>query len=656
MRYDEKMNHGFFRVAAASPETVVADCEANASRVIDAARDAAGKGARLVVFPELCVTGYTCGDLFMQSALRSAAARAAERVAEECAETGAIVIVGLPVAAGDSLFNCAAVMFDGGIIAIIPKTFIPNYGEFYEARHFAPSTCARGAKSVFFSKKFPSVPFGTDILIADAFCPDFVLSAEICEDLWAAVPPSSRAALSGATVVANLSASNEVVGKDEYRRMLVKSQSARAACAYVYSCAGPGESTQDMVFAARGVIAENGSILAEAVPFECKTIFADIDLERLRAERRRANTFAQGECAGGREEFRTIQIDVASRSKKIDGENPLMRFVDPRPFVPSDKGERAERCRSIIEMQSRALAKRVSSSAAKGAVIGLSGGIDSTLALLVTARAFDLLDMPRSKILALTMPCFGTTKRTKANATALALETGVSFKKINISKAVRGHLRDIGRDESVHDTTYENCQARERTQVLMDMANSTGGIVVGTGDLSELALGWCTYNGDQMSMYGVNSSIPKTLARHLVASFADDAKSGKLRKILLDILATPVSPELLPPKNGAISQNTEEIVGPYSLHDFFLYNSLRFGFSPSKILFLAERAGFPFNRKTIIKWMKVFFKRFFSQQFKRSCMPDGAKVGTVSLSPRGDWRMPSDASASAWLSELDSLE
>ncbi|MDR3283862.1 MAG: NAD(+) synthase, partial [Treponema sp.] len=500
--------------------------------------------------------------------------------------------------------------------------------------------------------KFPTVPFGTDILIADAKNKDFVIAAEICEDLWVPSPPSSRHALAGATVVVNLSASNEIIGKADYRRTLAASQSGRLACAYLYADAGQGESTTDMVFAGHNLIAENGAILAESELFAGGLIFADIDLERLTQERRRMTTFAlcaeRTTCAERAvPAYRHIGVDLNPKAPA------LRRYVDPHPFVPADKTARSRRCREVIELQAQGLAKRLAHTQAKTAVIGLSGGLDSTLALLVACRAFRIRGRAHSDIHAVTMPCFGTTRRTRDNAAALARALGVTFREINIEQAVRGHFADIGQDEAVHDTAYENSQARERTQVLMDLANKTGGLVIGTGDLSELALGWATYNGDHMSMYGVNSSIPKTLVRYLVEWFADNTD---VSPVLRDILDTPVSPELLPPEEGRISQKTEELVGPYELHDFFLYYVLRWGFSPAKIFFLAQNAfGAAYPAETILQWLKVFYRRFFSQQFKRSCMPDGAKVGTVNLSPRGDWRMPSDASAAAWERELEQL-
>ncbi len=662
------MNHGFLRVACAAPSLVVADCRFNAEKIIDAARLASGEGASLIVFPELSITGYTCGDLFLQRTLQTAAVECLEYIAKKTAALPGVLCVGLPIARDGALYNCAAVIHRGKILAVVPKTFIPNYSEFYERRHFAPPPAAFGGK-IRLSEKNPSVPFGTDILIESASNPGFVLALELCEDLWVPEPPSVRAALSGATIIANLSASNEVIGKADYRRTLVKMHSARTVSAYLYASAGRDESTQDLVFSGHNIIAENGTLLCEAELFSARTVLADIDLERLLQERRRTVTFAQ--CAAAQNQagaaFRRIKIDLkepAFRQSRDVAGAALFRHVDAHPFVPSETSERSERCRAVIQLQAEGLAKRLRHIHAQSAVLGLSGGLDSTLALLVTCRAFDLCGIPRTGILSVTMPCFGTTDRTYNNACQLARACGVTLKEIPIAQSVRQHFADIGHDEAVHDITYENGQARERTQILMDLANKTGGIVIGTGDLSELALGWCTYNGDQMSMYGVNSSIPKTLVRHLVEWFAitskkkdssDSANSETLSHVLFDILDTPVSPELLPPENGVIAQKTEDLVGPYELHDFFLYYVLRFGFSPQKILFLADASELPYDHAFKLKWLRSFYRRFFSQQFKRSCMPDGAKVGTVNLSPRGDWRMPSDASAALWLEEVDRL-
>lgn len=689
--------HGFFRVAAASPALVVADCDTNAKNIIEQAKDAAANGAQVIVFPELCITGYTCGDLFLQSTLQRAALDALAKIANATKNLRAVLVVGLPLADGHSIYNVAAILCKGKILAFVPKTYIPNYSEFYEKRYFASG-------SNLSSGEINGVPFGTNILISDATEKNFTLAVEICEDLWVASPPSVQHALSGATVIANLSASNEVVGKAEYRRLLVKGQSARTMTAYIYADAGNDESTTDMVFAGHNLISENGTILAESKLFSGKTIYADVDLERIMIDRRKTTTYAQNaEEILFANDYLKIEIDLfamfeknknsskekssqaaeASASKKSNSKTEkLIRKIDAHPFVPSNYDERSTRCAEIIAMQAEGLAKRLRHIHATSAVIGISGGLDSTLALLVTCRAFDLCSIPRKQIYAITMPCFGTTDRTYTNACTLSKELGATLKEIKIADSVRQHLADIGHDEKIHDTTYENAQARERTQVLMDFANKANGLVIGTGDLSELALGWCTYNGDHISMYGVNGSIPKTLVRYLVAHFAnedvwgDGRKNEKLSNVLRDILDTPVSPELIPPDaNGKIVQKTEDIVGPYELHDFFLYYVLRFGFSPEKIFFLAEnvfcktaaeKKNAPisltdgttgtYTATEIKKWLQNFYRRFFTQQFKRSCLPDGAKVGTVSLSPRGDWRMPSDASAHIWLKEIDTLK
>ena len=644
------MNYGFFRAACASPDLVVADCCFNADKIIDSVRAACEKNVSLLVFPELCVTGYTCGDLFQQRRLQASAVENLERIAKKTSSCDCLVLAGLPVAVENALYNCAAVLFRGKILALVPKTFVPNYGEFYERRWFSPAS-KNLPETVFLSEKNPSVPFGADILIGDSGCPDFVLGVELCEDLWVPVPPSSGHVLAGATVIANLSGSNEIIGKAEYRKNLVKMQSAHTVSAYLYANAGCGESSQDMVFSGHSMIAENGSVLAESPLFENELLVCDIDLERIVQERRKSMTFAQ--CADFAEKkYRKIFVDLNLASRRI---KDLKRSVESHPFVPGGKTERAVRCSSVVQLQAEGLAKRLRHIRCSSCVIGLSGGLDSTLALLVACRAFDLCGISRSGIKAVTMPCFGTTDRTYKNACMLAKKCGAELLEIPIAESVRLHFRDIGQEKK-HDITYENSQARERTQVLMDIANKTNGIVIGTGDLSELALGWCTYNGDQMSMYGVNSSVPKTLVRFLVEWFSDDSKDTELSAVLKDILETPVSPELLPPENGNIAQKTEDLVGPYELHDFFLYYLLRFGFSPAKILYLADNSALPYTHDFKLKWLRIFYRRFFTQQFKRSCMPDGAKIGTVNLSPRGDWRMPSDASAAVWLEEIDRLK
>ncbi|MCR5606673.1 MAG: NAD(+) synthase [Treponema sp.] len=659
------MNYGFFRVAAVSPDVTVADCKQNATNIIKYCHEASSKGASLIVFPELSITSYSCGDLFQQTLLQEEAIKELERIAEETKEDSAVIEVGLPIAYANALYNCAAIIFRGNIEAIIPKTFIPNYSEFYEKRYFSPAF--PGITSLNLSEKFPEVPFGTKILISDSGNKNFVLGTEICEDGWVPIPPSTYHTLAGATVIANLSASNEVIGKASYRRTLFSSQSARSCCVYIYSDAGHGESSTDLIFSSHNIISENGKIIAETKLFDEQIIYADVDLERITQERRKMTTYTQCSYTYGDNpnDYQIISLPITS-SKKTAGFNAssnqkavsLYRNIEKHPFIPTDKNARDVRCKEVIELQSEGLAKRLRHIHAKSAVIGLSGGLDSTLALLVTCRAFDKCSLDRKGILAITMPCFGTTDRTYNNACQLAKETGATLKEIPIKEAVNQHFKDIGHNPANHDVTYENCQARERTQVLMDCANMNNGIVIGTGDLSELALGWCTYNADQMSMYGVNSSIPKTLVRYLVNYFADEAfalGNKEEARVLKDILDTPVSPELLPPEeNGNIAQKTEDLVGPYELHDFFMYYMLRFGFSPKKIFFLAKTAfDKQYSDEIILKWLKNFYKRFFNQQFKRSCMPDGAKVGTISLSPRGDWRMPSDASYKIWLEELE---
>ena len=649
------MKYGFVKTACASPRLKVADCNFNSEQIICAAKDAAKNGASVIVFPELSITGYTCGDLFFQRTLQNASEVQLKRIISETAKLDSVIFVGLPVPRAEGIYNCAAAIKGGELLALFAKSYLPNYGEFYERRHFTPFQQNMNTQFIDFAG-FEEVPFGTDILIQDEKDSAITIGCELCEDLWVPVPPSSRHILAGATIIANLSGGNEIIGKADYRRSLVKSHSARSLCAYLYANAGLDESTQDMVFAGHNLISENGTLLAESSLFSGETIYADIDVERLCQERRRTTSFG---FSANNNTFNSnyVIVQIKMNVEKAAGE--FSRYVDPHPFVPSDKDKRTQRCLEVITLQAQGLAKRLRHINCQSAVIGLSGGLDSTLALLITCRAFDLCGIERSKVTAITLPCFGTTDRTYNNACSLAKECGATLKEVPIADAVRQHFADLGHDESLHDVTYENCQARERTQVLMDYANKTNGIVIGTGDLSELALGWCTYNGDHMSMYGVNSSIPKTLVRYLVQWFAEaseDAKNEKLASVLKDILDTPVSPELLPPKEGVISQVTEDLVGPYELHDFYLYYLLRFGFSPAKIYFLAQNANLPYGKDVILKWLKTFYRRFFTQQFKRSCMPDGAKVGTINLSPRGDWRMPSDAVYSAWNEELETLK
>ena len=637
------MEHGFIRSAAVSCALRVADCDYNAGQIIAELRRCAAEGVQLAVCPELCITGYTCGDLFLQRTLQTGAEAALSRILQASEELDLIAAVGLPVAAGGKLYNCAAVLCRGQLLGVVPKTCLPNYGEFYEKRWFTPGSTQVQAIELCGRE----VPFGTSLLFRCETERSFVLGVEICEDLWSVLPPSTFHALAGATVIANLSASDETVGKAEYRRQLVQNQSARLLCGYLYASAAHGESTQDMVFAGHDLIAENGALLAEAKPFGAMRAVTELDCQRLESERMRNTSFEP--AADG---YVTVPFSLERRR------TVLTRFVDPTPFVPGDAHRRAERCELILQMQADGLAKRLEHAHAKTAVIGISGGLDSCLALLVAVRAMKQLGRPASDILAVTMPCFGTTKRTRSNAEILCGELGVSFTEIDITSTVRSHFADIGQDEATLDVTFENGQARVRTLELMDTANRTGGLVVGTGDLSELALGWATYNGDHMSMYGVNAGVPKTLVRHIVRYEADTAANRALRDVLLDILDTPVSPELLPAKDGEIAQKTEDLVGPYELHDFYLYHVLRFGFGPAKIFRLAQAAfaGRPeYPDEVLYKWLRNFYWRFFAQQFKRSCLPDGPKIGSVTLSPRGDWRMPSDAAVALWLTELEQL-
>ena len=637
------MQDGFVKIAAATPDLRVADCAYNASEIIKQAKQAAAKGAHLIVFPELCLTGYTCGDLFLQQTLLDGALAALETVCRETAGLNAAVVVGLPLMQQGKLFNVAAVLCGGKIEGLVPKQFIPNYSEFYEQRHF---TSGAGVPFQTVSLLGQDTLFagGEPLVFQCNGMPDFSFGVEICEDLWVANPPSTRLAQAGATVIVNLSASDEIIGKASYRRDLVRQQSARLLCAYLYADAGFGESTQDLVFAGHDLIAENGALLAESRLFDRGVIYADIDVQRLMHERRRMNTF-------------TVEHSPMVAALEIQqGANDLTDRSFPRtPFVPANKALRDERCEEILTLQATGLATRLRHTHARTAVVGLSGGLDSTLALIVLVHAFDMLGLDRKGILAVTMPCFGTTARTKGNAEKLADAYGVTLQTVDIKAAVDQHFSDIGQSKDDLSVTFENGQARMRTLVLMNLANKHGGMVVGTGDLSELALGWATYNGDHMSMYGVNASIPKTLVRYLVAYEADRAL-GELSDVLQDVLDTPVSPELLPPKDGEISQKTEDLVGPYELHDFFLYYMLRFGYPPRKIYRIARKtfAG-PYDDATIKKWLATFIRRFFTQQFKRSCLPDGPKVGTVTLSPRGDWRMPSDACAALWLEQAENL-
>ena len=636
------MRDGFLKAAVGTPKTAVADCRKNADEILRLIGEMEQRKAKLMVFPELCITGYTCGDLFWQKALLEAAREELLRIAAKTKQTDALIFVGLPFAYGGKLYNIAAALNHGAVLGLIPKTHLPNYGEFYEARQFAPAPEETG-EVILDGKK---VPFGTRLLFACPEMEELTVAAEICEDLWVPEPPSIHHALAGATVLVNLSASDEVTGKDRYRRNLVAGQSARLVCAYLYATAGEGESTTDLVFGGQNLIGENGQILAEGKRFGNKTLYADLDLSYLTGERRRMTTFPAAENG----DYRKIAFSLKKE------ETALERYFSPHPFLPDDRHEVEERCDEILNIQAMGLKKRLEHVHGTHAVLGISGGLDSTLALLVTARAFDLLGLPRDQITAVTMPGFGTTDRTYQNACEMTRQLGATLKEVDIREAVTIHFRDIGHDSEVHDVTYENAQARERTQVLMDIANKNGGLVIGTGDLSELALGWATYNGDHMSMYGVNGSVPKTLVRHLVNYWADTCGEEKLSAILRDVLDTPVSPELLPPRDGDIAQKTEDLVGQYELHDFFLYYMMRAGYDPAKIYRIANLAfAGVYEEETILKWLKKFYWRFFSQQFKRSCLPDGPKVGSVALSPRGDWRMPSDACVRVWMDQLERL-
>ena len=642
------MKDGFVKVAVATPSLKVADPAFNTEEIIKISKKASEDGVKILAFPELSITAYTCSDLFSADTLLEKANEELGRIINETSKLDTLITVGLPLTHMGKLYNCAAVMKGGELLGIIPKVNIPNYNEFYEMRHFAPAPDENETIRLFGK----DVPFGKNIIFACSEFENIKVAVEICEDIWVSIPPSCYHTAEGATIVINLSASNETIGKDNYRRMLVQSHSARTVSAYMYADCGEGESTTDLVFAGHSIICENGGILAERKPFEkCGDyISTEIDTDRLVHDRRKTNTVNTNRH--GR--YDTVYFGLKAEK------TVLTRFVDPHPFVPSDKGERAKRCETILSIQAKGLTKRIEAAHAKKCVIGISGGLDSCLALLVTVKAMDFLGRPHDDIITVTMPCFGTTKRTKTNAEVLCTELETDFRTVDIAEAVNLHFRDIGHDPENLNVVYENVQARERTQVIMDIANAEGGIVIGTGDLSELALGWATYNGDHMSMYGVNASVPKTLIRHIVAYAADKyAMLGdeKLSKALSDILDTPVSPELLPAKDGEISQKTEDLVGPYELHDFYLYNMLRFGFSPKKLYRLSEYAlGNVYDAETRLKWLETFIKRFFAQQFKRSCLPDGPKVGSASLSPRGDWRMPSDASSAAWLSEVEELK
>ncbi|MGN1180886.1 MAG: NAD(+) synthase [Suilimivivens sp.] len=636
------MKHGFIKVAAVTPDVRVADTIYNAQQICSRMDEAVEQGAKILVFPELCLSGYTCNDLFLQETLLASCRKQLLKIAQHSKGKEALVFVGLPLEREGKLYNVAAVLYDGVILAFIPKTFIPSYGEFYETRHFLPGN----KKAVFMDFEGEKIPFGSQILFRAEGMAGLTVGCEICEDIWVPDSPGISHAKAGATVLVNLSASNETIGKDAYRELLVKSSSAKLIAGYVYTSAGEGESTQDLVFGGHNIIAENGTILAQAKRFENQTVYGEVDIQKLRMERRRMNTFLTEENT----DYLLIPFSLKEE------ETPLARTFSATPFVPGDQRERDERCNEILSIQSYGLKKRYQHTGCQKAVIGISGGLDSTLALLVTVRTFDMLGLPRENIIAVTMPCFGTTDRTYNNACKLSKTLRATLEEVNIREAVTLHFRDIKQDMENHDVTYENGQARERTQVLMDIANRENGLVIGTGDMSELALGWATYNGDHMSMYGVNAGVPKTLVRHLVRYYADTCQEKDLKGVLLDVLATPVSPELLPPSHGEISQKTEDLVGPYELHDFFLYYMLRCGFEPSKIYRLAKQSfKDQYEDEVILKWLKTFYRRFFAQQFKRSCLPDGPKVGSVALSPRGDLRMPSDACVRIWMEQVEAL-
>ena len=641
------MKDGFIRVAAATPQVKVADTRWNREQIEQIMKECSKEGVKILVFPELSITAYTCGDLFLQFPLIERAKEELKALAKASKGMDMLVFVGLPWEHKGKLYNVAAALFEGEVLGMIPKTYIPNYSEFYERRYFEPAGKEPDLTD-FYGEK---VLFGTDVLFQCRNVPELTVAAEICEDVWAPNPPSIRHALAGASVIVNCSASDETTGKDRYRKNLICGQSARLLSGYIYANAGEGESTQDLVFGGQNLIAEDGTCLAESKRFANEVIAADMDLQKLQSERRRMNTFSRQET----KEHLTVEFAFQNPGDSR-GQEPIRRFIDPSPFVPKEERERARRCEEIFTIQAMGLKKRLQHTGCSHAVVGLSGGLDSTLALLVCVKAFDLLGLPRNQIHCITMPCFGTTDRTYKNACAMAKKVGADLREVVIKEAVSLHFRDIGHDPENRDVTYENSQARERTQVLMDIANEIGALVIGTGDMSELALGWATYNGDHMSMYGVNASVPKTLVRHLVQYYADTCGQEVLSEVLLDVLDTPVSPELLPPKEGEIAQKTEDLVGPYELHDFFLYYVLRFGYLPSKIYRMACQAfQGEYEKEVILKWLKTFYRRFFSQQFKRSCLPDGPKVGSVGVSPRGDLRMPSDASGRIWQVDLERI-
>ena len=642
------MIDGFIRVGAATPKGRVADPQWNREQMEAIMKTCSQEGVKILVFPELAITGYTCGDLFLQFSLIRRAKEELRKLMEASKGLDMVVVAGTPWEHKGKLYNTAAVIFEGELLGLIPKTHIPNYSEFYEMRYFEPA----GKEPVLTDFYGDKVIMGANVLFQCENVPGLTIAAEICEDVWAPNPPSISHAMAGATVIVNCSASDETTGKDAYRRNLICGQSARLVSGYVYANAGEGESTQDLVFGGQNIIGENGTLLKESVRFTNETIMADLDLERIEAERRRMNTFRPLYGA----EYLTAAFAYKNTEWACGEKKGALRFINPSPFVPGNEADRSSRCQEIFMIQAMGLKKRLEHTSSARVVLGLSGGLDSTLALLVCVKAFDMLGLPRNQIRCITMPCFGTTDRTYQNACSMAREVGAELQEIVIKEAVSLHFRDIGHDPDKRDVTYENSQARERTQVLMDIANEIGALVIGTGDMSELALGWATYNGDHMSMYGVNASVPKTLVRHLVKYYAETCEEKELSGILADVLNTPVSPELLPPKEGEIAQKTEDLVGPYELHDFFLYYILRFGYMPGKIYRMACQAfAGEYGEEVILKWLKIFYKRFFSQQFKRSCLPDGPKVGAAAISPRGDLRMPSDASARIWLEELERI-
>ena len=707
------MIEGFLRVAVATPKIKVADVRFNTDAVLREIAEADRQGASLLVFPELVLTAYTCADLFHQTILIERAAAALDEVAEATRRTQLVAVVGVPYMVDHKLYNCAAVLHAGRILALVPKKNLPNYSEFYERRWFTPGQArvvTLSHRSAVTGEEY-AIPFGMNILVEAMDRPDFRLACEICEDVWVLDPPSTRHVLAGATVIANTSASDETVGKDSYRRELIRSTSARLVSVYCYANAGDGESTTDLVFGGQDIIAENGSVVTEGKRFDTGLYIADVDLQRITQERAHMTTFpdiddtlrdaysivkfrfAEAAATTGTEAEKVSAADAQPGKKSFEevfeaclGQQAplgaatrvapetlagqlaadaadLRRYVDPKPFVPSGAAERNARCDEIFTIQALGLKKRLEHTGCQSAVIGISGGLDSTLALLVIARAFDMLGLPRENIISVTMPAFGTTDRTYNNAVTLTHLLHATLREINIKAAVLQHFQDIGHDPEDHSVVYENAQARERTQILMDIANQSNGIVIGTGDLSELALGWATYNADHMSMYGVNAGVPKTLVRYLVKFVADTSEDADLARCLNDIFDTPVSPELLPPTgDGQISQKTEDLVGPYELHDFFLYQILRYGFSPRKVYalalhaFSAENQAEVYDAATILKWLRKFYWRFFSQQFKRSCLPDGPKVGSIAVSPRGDLRMPSDAVVQIWIDELKELD